>query len=151
MNTFLGKITAVLSAAAVVSAALTFDVQAAEGQLPSGIAFDDIGAEIEAFAADKSYASFEAAVFCGYDTLYTGCFGDIDRENNIPADEESVYDWGSSTKTLTWISVLQLYEQGKLDLNEDIRSYLPDGFIQHAKYDDPITMMNLMNHNAGWC
>ncbi|MCH5194886.1 MAG: beta-lactamase family protein [Oscillospiraceae bacterium] len=82
---------------------------------------------------------------------YTGCFGEIDRENNIPADEESVYDWGSITKNLTWVSVLQLYEQGKLDLNEDIRSYLPDGFIQHAKYDDPITMMNLMNHNAGWC
>lgn len=151
MKSIIGKVTASLFAVMIAAAALPFSAQAEEKKLPSGISFDEIQSEIEAYAADKKYASFETAVFCGDDTIYTGCFGETDVENKIAADEESVYDWGSITKTLTWVSVLQLYEEGKLDLNEDIRTYLPDGFIKHAKYDDPITMMNLMNHNAGWC
>lgn len=151
MKSIIGKITAALSAVTIAAAALPLGVQAAEKKLPSGIAYDEIQSEIEKYTSDKSYASFEAAVFCGDETIYTGCYGNIDMENNIAADEESVYDWGSITKTITWISVLQLYEEGKLDLNEDVRTYLPDGFIKNLKYDDPITMMNLMNHNAGWC
>ena len=31
-----------------------------------------------------------------------------------------------------------------------MREYLPEGFFQRLSYDEPITMMNLMNHNAGW-
>lgn len=45
---------------------------------------------------------------------------------------------------------MQLYEQGKLDLNEDIRKYLPEGFLKNLSYDDPITMIDLMNHSAGF-
>lgn len=53
-------------------------------------------------------------------------------------------------KTMIWVSALQLYEQGKLDLEADIRTYLPDGFLTKLKYDDPITMIDLMNHRGGW-
>jgi CubicO group peptidase (beta-lactamase class C family) len=45
---------------------------------------------------------------------------------------------------------MQLYEQGKIDLEKDIREYLPEGFLSKFSYDEPITMINLMNHNAGW-
>ena len=45
---------------------------------------------------------------------------------------------------------MQLVEQGKLDLDTDIKEYLPEGFFKKLKYDDPITLMNLMHHNAGW-
>ena len=45
---------------------------------------------------------------------------------------------------------MQLVEQGKIDLNADIRTYLPEGFMTKLKYDSPITMLNLMHHNAGF-
>ncbi len=118
---------------------------------PSGIAVTDIQSAIEEHVNDIPYSSFAVTVFHGDETVYTGHYGEIDRENKIAADENSVYEWGSITKTLTWVSVLQLYEQGKIDLNEDIRTYLPDGYMKNLKYDDKITMLNLMNHNAGWC
>ena len=51
---------------------------------------------------------------------------------------------------MIWVSALQLYEQGKLDLEADIRTYLPDGFLTKLKYDDPITMIDPMNHRGGW-
>lgn len=118
---------------------------------PSGVAVTDIQSEIEEHIKDIPYSSFAVTVFHGDETVYTGHFGEIDMENHISSDENSVYEWGSITKTLTWVSVLQLDEQGKIDLNEDIRTYLPEGYLKNLKYDDKITMLNLMNHNAGWC
>lgn len=127
-------------------------VHAAERVAPSGVAFEDVGAEIEGLAKrnENYYASFATAVFQGDEVLYEKHFGYIDRENQIPADENTVYEWGSISKLFVWISVLQLYEQGKIDLDADIRGYLPEDFFQKLKYEEPITTLHLMNHNAGW-
>ena len=144
-------LSAILSAVTAFSVLFT-PVSAAENTTPSGIEFADIGTEIEAFAKEneENYASFATAVFSGDEVLYSKHFGYIDRENQVIADENSVYEWGSISKMFVWVSVMQLYEQGKIDLNADIQTYLPEGFLTKLKYDEPITMLNLMNHNAGW-
>ncbi len=54
------------------------------------------------------------------------------------------------TKLITWVSVMQVWEQGLLDLNADIRTYLPDTLLSDLKYDEPITMIHLMNHTPGF-
>ncbi|MDR0503955.1 MAG: beta-lactamase family protein [Treponema sp.] len=71
-------------------------------------------------------------------------------QDEIAAEADSVFEWGSATKLLVWTSVMQLAEQGRLDLNRDIREYLPDSFLKKLKYETPVTMYNLMHHNAGW-
>ena len=45
---------------------------------------------------------------------------------------------------------MQLWEEGKIDLDEDIRTYLPEGFMKTLRYDKPVTMTDLMNHQAGF-
>ena len=40
-------------------------------------------------------------------------------------------------KTFIWVSVMQLSEEGKIDLNADIRNYLPKGFLKNLHYDTP--------------
>ena len=119
---------------------------------PTGIAYSNIGSSIENWASENpsDYSSFVTAVFDGDEIIYQGAFGLADKENNIAATTDSVYEWGSITKLTVWVSVMQLYEQGRIDLNEDIRTYLPEGFLKNLKYDEPVTMLNLMNHNAGW-
>ena len=83
--------------------------------------------------------------------VYNGYYGCADIENNIPADSETVYKWGSTSKIMVWTSVMQQWERGNIDLEADIRDYLPDGFLTKLKYpDEKITMLNLMNHNAGF-
>ena len=77
-------------------------------------------------------------------------YGFTDVENQIKVTPDTVFEWGSVTKLLVWTSVMQLVEEGKLELDEDIRAYLPDGFLTKLQYDAPITMLNLMHHNAGW-
>jgi len=119
---------------------------------PTGIAYDDIGSAIETWAEENpdAYVSFVTSVFDKDEVLYEGAFGYSDRENEVLADSETVYEWGSVTKLTVWVSVMQLYEQGKIDLNADVREYLPENFFKNLKYDEPVTMLNLMNHNAGW-
>ncbi len=123
--------------------------------LPSGKNVEWFQLQMELTAQPLSedsrfFASAEVGLFQGDEILYTGYFGETDMKNHIPADASSVYEWGSISKTLIWVSAMQLWEQGKLDLETDVREYLPDGFFQHLSYDEPITMLNLMNHNAGW-
>jgi len=95
-------------------------------------------------------AGMSVSVFDASNTIYTNHFGYLDVENKIPVTEETVMDWGSVSKLLVWISAMQLAEQGLIDLNTDINTYLPEGFLQNLSYDTPITMLNLMNHNAGF-
>lgn len=149
------RFAAVLCAAGIAFSAHALTARAEERTCPSGISFDKIEPYIERMMEtgfdETNSASLSAIVFCGDETLYTGFFGEIDRENHIPADENSVYEWGSISKTMIWVSAMQLWEQGRLDLDADIRTYLPDGFFRNLSYDDPITMTNLMNHEGGWC
>lgn len=61
-----------------------------------------------------------------------------------------MYEWGSISKLMVWVSVMQLVEEGKIDLKADIQRYLPEDFITNLRFDKPITMIDLMNHQAGF-
>ncbi len=120
--------------------------------LPSGLSVSELEAKIDAYVKEHeaTTAAMSLTVYSGKDILLEKAYGYMDLENKLPNTNESVFEWGSCTKLLTWVSVMQLVEQGKLDLDVDIRTYLPEGFFRKLKYEEPITLLNLMNHNAGW-
>ena len=127
--------------------------QTAGKQTPSGIPYADIGSSIDEFIAEREagLASCVVSVFDGDGVLCNGCYGYADMENRIPADGETVYEWASCSKLLVWVAVMQQWEQGRLDLEADIRTYLPEGFLTKLQYpEEKITMLHLMNHNAGF-
>ncbi|MDE6594832.1 MAG: beta-lactamase family protein [Oscillospiraceae bacterium] len=160
MKKFTKRITAALCAGLWLTAVTFSSVSAEEADtnlltLPSGMTIEKVQFELDDKANqligdEPWFASAAVGVFQGNEVLYTGYLGETDIEDHIRADENSVYEWGSISKTLIWVSAMQLWEQGRLDLDRDVREYLPDGFFQHLSYDEPITMLNLMNHNAGW-
>lgn len=134
------------------STSLTAFAAGDDGELPSGILYSNIEAVIDAYVEvhKGTTAAVSVAVFKGSDVLMEKAYGYSDIENAIANDRNTVFEWGSCTKLLVWTSVMQLVEKGELDLNQDIRTYLPEGFLKKIKFDAPITMLNLMNHNAGW-
>lgn len=119
---------------------------------PSGIAYEDLQQEIEQFIKEreKGCASVSVKVFENDRDICSVQYGYSDIANKRPADENTVYEWGSISKLFVWISVMQLYEEGEIDLEADIRDYLPENFLTKLSSDTPITMLHLMNHNAGW-
>lgn len=127
-------------------------VNAATTKLPSGILYNELETKIEEFVSEHedTTAGMEVSIFNQNETIYSNYFGYADKEEKIVVDQDTVMEWGSATKMLVWVSIMQLWEQGKINLDNDIKEYLPEKFLTNLKYDTPITMINLMNHNAGF-
>lgn len=108
--------------------------------------------EIDRFIQEHeaTTAGVSIAVLRGQETLYRTDYGYADIANRLAVDENAVFEWGSVTKLLVWTGVMQLVEQGRLDLDVPISTYLPSGFLKRLAYEEPITMRNLMHHDAGW-
>ena len=121
-------------------------------ETPSSLSYSDIQSTIENFVSEnlETTAGMSVALYDENGVIYKDDFGYTDKENSKLVDEDTVYDWGSVSKLLIWISAMQLVEQGALDLNEDIQTYLPEGFLKNLTYDKKITMIDLMNHQAGF-
>jgi CubicO group peptidase (beta-lactamase class C family) len=76
-------------------------------------------------------------------------FGYADVGKRIPFDpQRTMTRAGSTSKLFTWTAVMQLVEQGKLDLNRDVNDYLDFKISPGA--GKRITMLDLMNHRAGF-
>jgi len=76
-------------------------------------------------------------------------YGYADVAKKVPMDpERSLIRPGSTSKLFTWTAVMQLVEQGKLDLDKDVNTYLD--FKAPRRFDKPITLRDLMNHRAGF-
>ena len=76
-------------------------------------------------------------------------YGLADVAAKVPMDPTtSLLRPGSTSKLFTWTAVMQLVQQGKIDLDRNVNDYL-DFRITEA-YGKPVTMRHLMNHRAGF-
>lgn len=75
-------------------------------------------------------------------------YADVAMQKPVVA-ESTLFRLASVSKLFTWTAVMQLVEQEKLDPNADINIYLKD-FQIPATYSEPITLLDLMNHTAGF-
>ncbi len=77
-------------------------------------------------------------------------FGYADKKSQRLADERTIYKLGSITKVFTGTAIMQLLEQGKLDIDAPIQTYIPELKIQyHIPTDKPITLRRIMSHTSG--
>lgn len=76
-------------------------------------------------------------------------FQDIDA--GIPVDGyNTLFRPGSISKLFTWVSVLQLLEQGLLDLDTDVNAYLTQFQLPDTWPGQPVTLRHIMTHTAGF-
>jgi CubicO group peptidase (beta-lactamase class C family) len=76
-------------------------------------------------------------------------YGYADKTKHAPVDPATtMFRIGSVSKLFAWTSVMQLVEDGKLNLDTDVNQYLD--FKIPAKYGKPITLRNLMTHTPGF-
>jgi CubicO group peptidase (beta-lactamase class C family) len=114
--------------------------------------------ELEAFLAPLLAELMEAkgipggaiAVVKDGQLFFAQGYGYADLERRIPATADgTVFRAGSIAKVFTWTAVMQLVEQGKLDLKADVNTYLTH-FQIPATFPQPITLAHLMTHTAGF-
>ena len=75
-------------------------------------------------------------------------FGFADPKKRTPATADTVYRVGSVSKLFTDLAVMQLVEQGKLDLDAPVSKYLPE-FAPKNPFKVAITLRQLMSHRSG--
>ena len=80
--------------------------------------------------------------------LWARGFGTADPKRQVPATADTVYRVGSVSKLFTDLAVMQLVEEGRLDLDAPVNRYLPE-FAPRNTFSVPITLRQLMSHRSG--
>ncbi len=107
----------------------------------------------EFFAREMERLNIPGAVFSMVENgkiIFSKGYGYADLAGQLPADPEiSLFRTASISKLFTATAAMQLFEQGRLDLMEDVNVYL-DEFKLEEKFDAPVTMFHLLTHTGGF-
>ena len=80
-------------------------------------------------------------------TQYEKFFGYRDQEKKLPIDEDTIFGLASVTKSFVALSIMQLVEAGKVDLDDPVSKYIPEFTNRNQK---PIKLWHFLCHTAGF-
>jgi len=107
-----------------------------DGLMPAQLEREDVAGAVVAVVKDGR-------------VLFLKGYGFADVANRKPVSpSDTLFRPGSISKLFTWTSVMQLVEQGKLDLDRDVNDYLD--FKIPVAFEKPITLRNVMTHTPGF-
>jgi len=94
------------------------------------------------------YPSLSACIINGDEITWSNGYGFYDLDNRKSATENTIYNIASISKTITGTALMQLYDQGLFDLDEDVNNYLPFNLRNPNFPDDEITFRMLLSHSS---
>lgn len=109
---------------------------------------DDAIRQFEAFVKEHMVLDQVPGLSVGFvkdGQVWVEGFGYSDLENRVPARSDNSYRLASISKTITAIAVLHLVEQGKIDLDQEVQTYVP--YFPKKKW--PVTVRQLLGHIGG--
>jgi CubicO group peptidase (beta-lactamase class C family) len=92
--------------------------------------------------------SVSACVIINDSIAWSKGYGLYDIENNKQATTDTLYLMASISKTVTATALMQLYEQGYFELDDDVNNYLPFSLRNPNHPDIPITFLMLLSHQS---
>ncbi|MFT4037291.1 MAG: serine hydrolase domain-containing protein [Thermomicrobiales bacterium] len=116
-------------------------------------ALDAIIPELEAFVtgrmAELGVPGVAVGIVAG-NAEYAAGFGVTNIDHPLPVDAKTLFQIGSTTKTFTGTALMRLVEQGKVELDAPVRTYLPDFRVADAETSEEVLVKHLVTHTAGW-
>lgn len=110
---------------------------------------EELEAKIAELAAELQVPGVAAGVYSnGEETI--AVHGVTSIENPLAVTEDTLFQFGSTGKTFTATAVMRLVEQGKIDLNAPVRTYVPELTLKDEETAANVTVLQLLNHSAGW-
>ena len=117
---------------------------------PLSDALQYIDTWLEAQQAYDRLPGISVAIVRDQELVWAKGYGFADVKKKIPATAETVYSICSITKLFTSVAIMQLYDQGKLRLDDSLTTFLPERTIhQQFKDSGPITIRSLLTHSSG--
>ncbi len=112
----------------------------------TGAVLDSVRTFCQQELADQPMPGFSVAVVVRDQLVWSEGFGTAHVESGDLAAGSTIYRIGSVSKPVVGTALMQLWEQGKVDLDADIRSYIPGWPV---KQRGTVTVRNLMTHTSG--
>jgi serine-type D-Ala-D-Ala carboxypeptidase/endopeptidase len=107
---------------------------------------------VKNFILDQIVNKSKAAIVIGFvdpNGTRIFSFGNISKANNVPVNENTLFDIGSITKTFTTLLLADMVKQGIINLNDPIEKYLPAN-VKVPQYSGvKITLEDLASHTSG--
>jgi CubicO group peptidase (beta-lactamase class C family) len=129
-------------------------VYATDGQTPSGVRFENIEAFVDNYVSvyiGQTTPGLAVVVIKDGEILLSRGYGFADVDKGLSVDPgRTVFEYGSVSKLFVYTAIMQLVEAGRLELDADMRTWLPAGFLRKMRYDDPVTMLHVMSHTTGF-
>lgn len=99
---------------------------------------------------DYNIRGLSVAIVRDGQVFWSRGFGYSNLDDNIVATEHTVFATGSISKLFTGVAIMQLVEDGLIDLDASIKKYIPEFDIE-KNYDEDlsITVRNLLTHHSG--
>lgn len=107
--------------------------------------FHKLDSYCEDYQKKNSLPSLSAGLTENNKIVWTNYSGIVDLENDIHANKNSMYRLASISKTITAVAIMQLVENGKIQLDVDVRNYLT--YFPQKKWG--FTVRQLLNHTSG--
>lgn len=105
--------------------------------------------EIPLMMAEEGIVGATVALVDGHRTILARGFGWADRDRQRAVDARTLFHIGSLSKTFAAISVMQLVERGKVDLDAPITRYVPDLQLIPRFRNNTITVRSILDHHSG--
>ncbi len=118
--------------------------------MPAGIALDRVASlarqtqDLLASLASDSGPGFAVGVYSAGELVAAATAGCAIPEHGVPITEHTVFDIASASKHITAACLLLLASDGKIDLDADIRGWLPELALRH-----PVTPRQCLTHTGG--
>ncbi|HAK55861.1 MAG TPA: hypothetical protein DCP38_10330 [Acidobacteria bacterium] len=128
-----------LTVCAVVSLLRVAPVASAQGDAAAIVAY------LEQVRHQTGAPGISAAVAVDGEIVFSGGVGYAELDNRTPATGATVWNVGSVSKVMAAVAVMQLVEQGKVGLDDEIRTYVP----AFPDKGTPITLRQILTHTSG--
>ena len=123
---------------------------AQNGSAPAG--WSSFTRLLESYADSDRIVGTSALVMRDGRILARHNYGFANKAAGKRVDDRSIFHWGSITKTLTAIAIMQLRDRGRLSLDDKVTRWVPELRAIHDPYGtiDSITIRMLLSHSAGF-
>lgn len=115
------------------------------GGAPAVDVLDAIRAQARTVFDEQQLVGLSLGVVRNGRVVATMHFGHEDREGEVPASDDTMYRWASISKPITALLAMQLVEQGRLDLDRDVRDDVPE----FPEKPHTVTARQLLCHQGG--
>ncbi len=141
----------IITQAAFLAVGMLFSGLLAADENPVPTTLPELKIAVEELVNENDLPAVGIALVDENGPIWVAGLGKSNLEDDVDADEHSMFRIGSTSKMFVSLSVLKLVEEGRLSLDDELSALAPDVEFENRWEDtDPVRLVHLLEHTTGW-